>query len=525
MMTDLNPVAKNVRESFCVTRKSFDGYNFELENHSWKLNRDVTIPVGLAKALMEPQDYLGFIEVLSSFAVNSSGHHTSNLFYVYYNLLQFAQGMAVTTKLILSYREKIGFDKEYKLGVVRILIARWVELDLPGKNVEVASLLNSWTFPQNRKGDAVRRLDPNQGPLSDLELQSVLEDTSQAFESGALDLQSYSITVLAAASGRRSVQLTALKLVDLIDRKTHGGGSRYFVSIPRAKQRGSEFRSECREIEIIKEIWDILELQKKCTLERVNSVLWCELPQAFIPDVPLYLNELNLRNIDTVTAFVQANQGDYLHLPSMRIGAALDISIKNAGVYSERTNSLLHIFPKRFRYTLGTRAAREGCKRETIAELLDHTDLQSVDCYTLNVPEYAARIDEAVGQHLTPYAKAFKGELVDNKSCARRGDIPGSDIRDFTGKATGTCGLSGFCPASVPVPCYTCIHFQPWLEGPHTLIYQQLLADRARVESVTADPAITAVLDRTIIAVAEVIKACDLRHEVLNTAGDGREHG
>ena len=243
-----------------------------------------------------------------------------------------------------------------------------------------------------------------------------------------------------------------------------------------------------------------------------------------IRELPLFLNEHALKQKLTREEFDQLIPGDFFHMLTPKVTTLLKRAVKVADVYSERTGELLHIHARRLRYTLGSRAAREGYGVLVIAELLDHTNTQNAYVYTLNVPEHAARIDAAVGHQLAPYARAFAGVLVDSKQQARLGNIPGSDIRDFSGRGTGTCGHGGACGANVPVPCYTCPHFQPWLEGPHELIYVQLIEEREEVARTTGDAAVAAVLDRTILAVAAVVQACVNRKGQLREADEPSCH-
>ena len=149
-----------------------------------------------------------------------------------------------------------------------------------------------------------------------------------------------------------------------------------------------------------------------------------------------------------------------------------------------------------------------------IAELLDHADTQNVDVYTANTPEFAAKLDEKLGFLMAPYARAFMGIVVDKEQDAKRGDDLSSRIR-HNGAGAGTCGTYGYCGANAPIPCYTCTNFQPWLDGPHEKVYQDLLNDRQRVYEITKDEAVTAALDRTIYAVAQVILRCQARREEL----------
>ena len=112
---------------------------------------------------------------------------------------------------------------------------------------------------------------------------------------------------------------------------------------------------------------------------------------------------------------------------------------------------------------------------------------------------------------LAPLAQAFAGVLVNTEAVAKRGDDRTSRIRTDAGDGAGTCGHYGFCGALAPVACYTCRHFQPWLDGPHEEVHETLITERDRVVKMTQDKAIAAVNDRTIYAVTEVILRCEKR--------------
>lgn len=101
------------------------------------------------------------------------------------------------------------------------------------------------------------------------------------------------------------------------------------------------------------------------------------------------------------------------------------------------------------------------------------------------------------------------------RSSKRREDIeyditPGIKIKNHDGEDTGSCKQCSTCSANVPIPCYTCLHFTPWLDGPHEKVYQYLIGERERIYSITNDRIVTESLDRTIIAVKEVINHCNI---------------
>lgn len=149
---------------------------------------------------------------------------------------------------------------------------------------------------------------------------------------------------------------------------------------------------------------------------------------------------------------------DLLHIKSEIVSSTCKLIANEEGIHPERTGELLNISPVRFRYTTGTRAAREGFGEMVIAELLDHSDTQNSGVYIKNIPEHVEKLDKAVGSYLAPYAQAFAGVLVDSESYAKRGNDLNSRIK-VDGHGLGTCGSYGFCGANVPIPCYTCMHF------------------------------------------------------------------
>ena len=151
--------------------------------------------------------------------------------------------------------------------------------------------------------------------------------------------------------------------------------------------------------------------------------------------------------------FMSFLHSDRLHIPSSHVTQLLKYIATISNVKSVRTGKLLNLNARRFRYTTGTRAAREGFGRMVIAELLDHADNQNAHVYIENIPEHVQKIDQAVGHQIAIYAQAFLGVLVNNERDAKRGDDYTSRIK-ANGDGVGTCGTHGFCGANVPIPCY-----------------------------------------------------------------------
>ncbi|WP_289993601.1 hypothetical protein [Photorhabdus laumondii] len=103
---------------------------------------------------------------------------------------------------------------------------------------------------------------------------------------------------------------------------------------------------------------------------------------------------------------------------------------------------------------------------------------------------------------------AFKGQ-VKRKEEIEYEITPSVKIKSLDGEDTGSCQQCSSCSAGVPIPCYTCMNFTPWLNGPHEKIYQHLISERERIYRITKDGNVTQSLDRTILAVSQVIKQCE----------------
>lgn len=181
---------------------------------------------------------------------------------------------------------------------------------------------------------------------------------------------------------------------------------------------------------------------------------------------------------------------------------------RKLGVISPRTGAPLHITCRRFRYTLATRLVREGASQRQVAELLDHSDLQSVQCYFDLKSDIVESLDKATTMTLAPVAQAFLGHLVRSEADANRGSNPSSRIyakRAGEVAPVGTCGSMSFCGLYAPIACYTCVKFQPWVEAPHEEVLEALLAERTRRQDQGLDARMVGINDDTILAVADVV--------------------
>jgi len=494
------------------------GYSFLISDDKWVLDKNVSINVGQVAALLSEPCRSSFLQVLAFYAKELSSHHTKNCIERFFHLLCSTGITEITDTALINYRAMLDQRTEWYLGTIRGFLRRWHHLGYPGVSDDVVRLFDGWRLKGNRKGDAVKRKDPEEGPLTDIELQAFNEGAVQAYEQDIISLAELAICLVISNTGRRPVQVSHLRVADILDGKNKKEEPIYFLNIPLAK-RGDGFRASFKPFAITQELWAILASHAKSILSQVEACLAFKLEEEDRKQTPLFPDFRAVYSVATLREYRQLLTTDKLHIPSGEITDILQFVVEAAEIRSERTLEILHITSRRFRYTTGTRAAREGFGELVIAELLDHTDTQNAGVYIKNIPEHVKRLDEAVGFQLAPYAQAFAGVLVDAEKDARRGNDPTSRIRTDEGKGIGTCGEYGFCGGNVPIPCYTCMHFQPWLDGPHKDVYRSLHSERNRLIEVTGDIQIAAVLDRTIDAVKEVIVRCGQRQQELHRKG------
>jgi integrase len=497
--------------------QSLYGYTFVVDSPRWELSKGVAVNVGFVAEKLQPHVAQGFVATLVHMARTHSAHHTSNCLDRFRHFIEKCGCDEVTTAALINYRSTLDKSTEWYMGVVRVLMYKWFELGYPGMDESIVNLLRGWNLKGNIKGDAIKRRDPASGDFTENELSAFNEGAARAFENGSVNITELAMAILMSCTGRRAKQISHMKIQDLeISAYKNNEELQRLIQIPRAKQRGSIFRDSFNTFLASNDLWLILQAQRKKCIRDAEIALGHALKMHEQQLLPLFPDVDALRACKSSAEFQSLLLTDRLHCSPQSVNDVLKKIVETSGCYSERTGELLCVTSRRFRYTTGTRAARQGIGVAGIAELLDHTDTQSAHVYVKNIPEHVAAIDEAVGHQLAPYAQAFQGVVVDSERDAKRGDDSTSRIR-FRGRAAATCGKFGDCGANVPIPCYTCMFFQPWLDGPHEAVYAQLVADRARILEETRDETIAAINDRTIFAVAEVIRRCEERREELVT--------
>ncbi|MEG5591547.1 site-specific integrase [Enterobacter hormaechei] len=493
-------------ESYLATA---DGYSFSVDDDYWILDRNYQVNTKSVKDVIHENLREGYLKTLLYFATNMSAVYTTSLSGNFLKFIKSENCSYIDKAIIINFKNKYK-DNGYFLSRIKVFFQKWCDLGYEGISHEALEIINGWVLPKVVNGDVVKRRDPEQGPLTDLELQSFNDAAIRAFEKKTISLFMLAMALLISHTGRRPLQILHMKTKDIMKVKDNTGEDYYLINIPRVKQREG-FRSSFRSFRITKELYDLICLQAKNSMTILSSFIGRELTIEETKDTPVFICEHSLITNDISVGLDRILKTDILHPYLGTLTKTIKEIVDKEKVISARTGKILHVNSRRFRYTIGTRAAKEGYGEVIIAELLDHSTTTNVGVYVQNNADNAYKIDLAMGEALADISDAFKGQ-VKRKEEIEYEITPSVKIKSHDGEDTGSCQHCSSCSAGVPIPCYTCMNFTPWLTGPHEKVYQHLISERERIYSITKDRNVTQSLDRTTLAVNQVIKKCaDIR--------------
>lgn len=507
---------------------SKDGYEFNYHDERWVVSKLYTVNFNWIDSVLDFKLHENYKRVLLHYVQNNSAGYVKALNHYTKLFFQFcvnADGRLVSLVLgrhVINYYSSLAPNKKHNIAQALTFLKKWYELGYEGINTDVFEVIKELRVKNAEKGKAVRLLCPYEGPLSDLEYEGLYIGLSKEFEEGKISLREMVIAKLFLATGRRPIQIANLKVKDFVGVTIIDGNKFDLLRVPKVKQRDI-WRKKFSDYALSPDLGHLLRAYI-CDLEdKAKSLI--PISNIDLDMLPLFPSwekiEIHIKE-NGWSSMNKYLKTDLFHATADHLRDILNKVVSHIGLVSERTWEPINIFPLRLRRTLASRAAREGYGVLIIARLLDHSDTQSAHVYTENTPEHLASIDKALAMQLAPIAQAFAGTLVNHEKYAKRGNEIFSRVRHRdTGEGVGTCGTHSFCSALAPIACYTCYHFQPWLDGPHEAILENLIAERQKILAKTQDKTIASVNDRTIFAVSHVVTLCNERKLALKNCNSG----
>ena len=503
-----------VDELLKTPHEAFSGLIFLPSEDRWKLRHKYSSVnlVGSARLIFPEESWPYFKLALARYA---KGNKIGTVYAIPDTLNRFANLYGDELNILneadfLSLKPKLGRAHEGLLGRVRSFFKFWVETGIGGISEEFLKAIYQVKLKGDIKGEAVKSYDPHKGPYTPIELQAVIDGVNNAFLEDRLSTANYVLTIICIQRGSRTNQIKNLRVSDFTLVQGHA-----IVAMPRAKQQGYGFREALTEFNISQDLYKLIRVLRKESLEKIEKHLPAtekSLVGQVSDDLLPVFGDWSIFARDLSSILECRKTSEECHLSEKNLQDRLKAVSSVISVHSERTGEIIGLTSQRFRRTVGTDLAREGAGVGVIARALDHTDHQNAGVYVSTSADMATRLDHKIGKLLAPLAQAFAGVLVRNESDALRGDDPRSRIRTNGGSDNvGTCGSFSFCGSRAPIACYTCVKFQPWIEAPHEEVLINLYGERKDILDATGDETIARQLDRTILAVEDVIRRCELK--------------
>ena len=467
--------------------RSKAGYQFDYSRNTWQLDGGVKLYLsplvqllGLSSSLESGARY-----TLGRLAVEMSPDHTRGCLT---HLLFFLRsphfsGEPITATQLQNYRASLSQDEEYKLGHLRGFLRTLSDFGRKGLAPDVVPYLDTLSLKGNKKGAAVEHRCPHSGPFTTVEQAAVLKWAINEFECENISLKEYAWFYCSFVTGRRSVNLRALRAKDLkVSNKA--GVPQFRLAVPRSKQRGSSFRSQFREILIGEDLYLVLKNLASDVSQRLQDRISEDVPDNVRQELPIFVEDARLEQLCSTKQLkeILRETPDFLHITRAKTTAIVDRMSHLCSAVSERTGDTIHITQSRMRRSRATNLARKGIGGTELAYLMDHTDTQQIGVYTENTPNVAERIDAAMLPALAPLAMAAQGMLIESERDAIRANDPNSRIHKNGGATMGNCGNQGFCAGGIK-SCLVCTQFQPWIDAPWDELLSELLDERDELKN------------------------------------------
>ena len=372
-------------------------------------------------------------------------------------------------------------------------------------------------LPRKKKSskDVILSLDPEKGPLTRLEQDSLHQWIHEMFCHGELDPEHYLFLRTLMIYGQRGGQVRMMVFGDFI--KTDQGCK---VKIHWAKQKGDEagWRAKHEIFSLDEDLYNTVQAYKAIVLAQ----LWQTYPDGVdwnvaIQNVPIFRRKLDHDAVETQDRFnppalldnplqkrLEDAPDSIFHVGSPTTRAWLErIERMDGFPISPRTHQPLKVTRgHRFRHTLGTDLSNAGQDEWTIARALMHSNTQTVRKYRKVSAELLALIDAKMSDHLALVVNAFTGIIVTDRTSAKNGDRAERQIEDLA-----ICGATAACHLDAPYTCYACGKFQPLLDADHRTVLERL--ERRREQTIGTDKTTGVLWDRAILACRKVILDCE----------------
>ena len=355
---------------------------------------------------------------------------------------------------------------------------------------------------------SVLTANPYTGPYTDVELHLIICKIKEKYLDDSVNLKDCVLAYLCFFLALRPSQVALLKIKDYYLKEDPILGMKYFLNVPRVKQRGVKPRELFREREL-------------------HPIL-AEMIEEWISAIKIKYEAKSVNVVDNMPLFPSFRIDEFGEYRFHQKAGTISKYITDIGekiyVESPRTGKIMRFTATRSRKTYGTRLAIEGHGPQTIAYLLDHSSMACVQHYVKLAKEIVSEISDAISDDIAPLISVFKGEVSTNLK-----PIPGtnriaSDVSfDFdTGMCVDPTGCGAYSKdntlesilVQAPYYCYICPYFKAFSHIETHKFYLHSLLRHREILFLGGDSEgcpgtenylIAASLDNVILAIEEVI--------------------
>jgi len=421
---------------------------------------------------------------------------------------------------LIALRERFSY-REFSL--IAAFMAFWHDCESLEQRPSqpLIDAYNELPRKKNSSNDVILSLDPEQGPLTQVEQDALHQWIHEQFCHGQLDFEHYIYLRMLMIYGQRGYQVRMMVFGDFTKSE---------VKFHWAKQRGDEsgWRTKSETFRLDEDLYNAVQAYKAVVLAQ----LWQTYPggvdwNVAIQNVPLFRKKLDHdeagawnRRWNTPVLLDSPLQKDLEDAPqpTFHVGSATvrqwlyRVERMEGFPISPRTHQPLKVTRgHRFRHTLGTDLSNAGLSEFAIARALMHSDTKTVRKYRAVSPELLALIDAKMSDHMALVVNAFTGIIVTDRTSAKNGNRADRQIEDVA-----VCGATAACHLDAPYTCYACGKFQPLLYADHHAVLERL--ERRREQTIATDKTTGVLWDRAILACRKVILDC----EAMRRSSDSR---
>ncbi|EKE4246687.1 site-specific integrase [Escherichia coli] len=425
------------------------GYYVNIYDDKWKLDNNNNINVGAVSRIINPELIDGYLNTLSFYARNYSSAYVRKINGIMKDFLKKTASTFISESDILNYRSLLTEVNIQRLILLRCFFKKWHSLGYYGIDDNAITLMEAMRLKAKSAGTIVKQEDPEKGALTNNEHKALNESMFNAYKNKKITLQELSSALLVSFTGRRALQIVALKFKDIVREKNSDGNDLFFINFPRIKQ-GKEFRKEFRMLSIDGFIYKLLMQKVNFSISLIEGHIGRTLFSEEKNEVAVFLDKKNYKMLNEINGFYEVLVSDRLHASKNTVSLSLKKIVEKENVMSERTGERMKINAYRLRYTLGTKLAREGYSSQIIAELLDHSSTATVGIYTENLPDNSIKINEAVSDNLGFLAGVFLGKIK---------------LNEITSNDVFTINSYSSCTEYSTISCHGCIHFKRFKDG------------------------------------------------------------